>query len=52
MPETSLAFWFLLHEQQNNNFIFTCTNKLEYENFPEKWGGGGVYVYELIGCTN
>ena len=29
----------LLYEQQNNNFIFTCTNKLEYVNyhfFPKK----------------
>ena len=41
---------FLLYEQWNNNFIFTCMNELEYENcslFSLKWG-----VYELIGCLN
>ena len=37
---TVLAF--LLYEQYNNNFIFKCTNELEYENFLAKKGG----------CTN
>ena len=39
---------FLLYKQQNNNFIFTCTNKLdEISIFCQK-----REVYELIGCTN
>ena len=50
---TVLAF--LLYEQQNNNFIFTCTNVLEYESqhlLPEKEGVRIDRVHELIGCTN
>ena len=43
---TMLAF--LLYKQYNNNFIFTCTNQLEYHLLPEK---GGVRInrgYELL----
>ena len=41
---------FLLYEQQNNNFIFTCTNQLEYENqlLPENGGVQIIRVYELL----
>ena len=43
---TMLAF--LLYEQLNNNFIFTCTNELEYENLPEKGGVRINKVYKLL----
>ena len=41
----------LLYEQQNNNFIFTCTNKLEYQNqhlLPKKGSLCINRMYELI----
>ena len=42
---------FPLYEQQNNNFIFMCTNKLEYISchfLPEKGGVQISRVYELL----
>ena len=38
----------LLHEQWKNNFIFTCTNKLEYVFFLEKRGVQINRVYKLV----
>ena len=38
----------LVYEQQNNNFIFTCTNELEYENQHLFAGKGGCTNYQGI----
>ena len=42
---------FLLYKQENNNFIFMCTNELEYENqhlLSEKGDVRIIRVYELL----
>ena len=46
---TVLAF--LLYKQWNNDFIFTCTNELEYKKLASFAGKGGVQinrVYKLL----